>query len=97
MEWRNLIVGARSLHNITGAYVNVVNSITTFVEPTTPTNIITHENILTQYSIKQGLQIFWKKGKAAVQKYPQKFHNRIVFEPKKPCNITYEQRKKSLE
>ena len=51
----NTIVGYHALHNVANAYVNVVNAITTFVEPTPPTNITTNETILTQYIIKQGL------------------------------------------
>ena len=47
--WINLIVGAWSLHNILKAYVN---AITNFVEPNPPTNIVTNDTILTQYSIK---------------------------------------------
>ena len=31
MGWSNLIVGARDLHNIIVAYVNVINSITNFL------------------------------------------------------------------
>ena len=68
MVWINLIVGAHDLHNITMEYVNVVNSIATFVEPTPSTNIITNETILTQYNIKHGIQIFGQKGNSAVQK-----------------------------
>ena len=54
MGRNNLIFGSHALHNIAKAYVNVINYITTFVEPNLPTNIITNETILTQYSIKQG-------------------------------------------
>ena len=55
MVWSSLIVGARDLHNIAKAYVNVINAIATFVEPTPPTNMTTNETILNQYSINQGL------------------------------------------
>ena len=48
MGWINLIVGSRDLHNITKPYVNVVNAITNFIEPTTPNNIITNNIILNQ-------------------------------------------------
>ena len=48
--WSNLIFGARALHNVAMAYVNVINVIDTFVGPNLSTNIITNENILTQYS-----------------------------------------------
>ena len=68
MVWNNLIVGYHALHSVLIAYVNVVNAIVTFAEPTPPTNIITNETILTQYIIKQGLKFFGKKGEAAVRK-----------------------------
>ena len=68
MGWSNLIVGYRAHHNVSMSYVNVANAITTSVEPTPPTNIITNETIRTQYSIKKGIQIFRQKGEAAVQK-----------------------------
>ena len=60
------------------------------------TNIITNETILTQYSIKKGLKVFVKKGEAAVQKELQQFHDRRVVEPKKPQDLSYEQRRRSL-
>ena len=63
MGWINLIIGARALHNIAKAYVKVFNVIDAFVEPNSPTNIITNETILTQYSIKQGLKNFDKKAR----------------------------------
>ena len=62
-EWRNLIACVHALHNTPMVYVNVINAITTFVEPTPPTNIITNLTILNQYIIKKGLQIFGKKVK----------------------------------
>ena len=68
MGWINLIVGAHALHNFAKAYANVINDTTTFVEPNPPTNIITNESFLTQYSIKQGLKVFAQKGEASVQK-----------------------------
>ena len=68
MGWSNLILGVRDLHNVIMAYVNAINFITTIVETTPPSNIITNETILTQYSIKQLIQIFGKKVKASVQK-----------------------------
>ena len=68
MGWNNLIVGSNEIHGVAKAYVNVVNAITSFVKPTPPTNIITNETILNQYSIKQGIKVFGKKGEAAVQK-----------------------------
>ena len=68
MGWSNLILGVRDLHNVIMAYVNAFNFITTIVETTPPINIITNETILTQYSIKQLIQIFGKKVEASVQK-----------------------------
>ena len=94
--WSNLIVGARALYNVAKAYVNVLNDIATFVEPTPPTNIILNETILTQCSINQGIQILVQKGEAAVRKWLQSFHDHRFFEPKKPRDITYEQQKKRL-
>ena len=67
MSWINLIVNSHALHNVAGAYLNTVNDIATFVETTPQTNIITHEIILTQYIIKQGIKVF-EKGKSEVQK-----------------------------
>ena len=58
MGWNNIIVGSNELHSATKAYINVVNAINYFVKPTTPTNIITNETILTQYIINQGLRVF---------------------------------------
>ena len=63
MGWNNLIVGSNEIHNISKAYVNVVNDISTSVKPTPPTNTITNENVLTQYSTNQGLKIFEKKAR----------------------------------
>ena len=68
MGWNNLIVGSNEIHSVAKAYFNVVNSINYFVKPTPPTNTITKEIILTQYIIKQGLKVFGKKVKAALQK-----------------------------
>ena len=52
MDWGNLIVGSCALHNITKAYVKFENAIVTFVDTTSPINIITNETILTYYNIK---------------------------------------------
>ena len=65
MRWRNLIVGARVLHYSSKAYINFFNANTNFVGTTPTTNIINNHIILTQYSIKQVLQVF-KKSKAAI-------------------------------
>ena len=96
MGWSNLVDGARDLHNVVMSHVNVVNAIDTFVGPTPPTNIIKNETILNQYSIKQGLQIFWQKGEVAVQKELQQFHDSRFVNPNKPRNLTYEQLGNSL-
>ena len=48
MGWSNLIVGFYAIHNVAKDYVNVLNDIVTFVEPTRPTNIITNDIILIQ-------------------------------------------------
>ena len=61
MGRNNLTVGSHDHHSVVKYYANDVNNIANFVEPTTPTNIITNNTILNQYSIKQGLNIFGKK------------------------------------
>ena len=66
MGRNNLIVGARTLHNVTKAYVKTTTTITNFVKPNTPTNMLKNETILTQYYIKHGLHVFGKKGEATV-------------------------------
>ena len=96
MVWKNLIVGFNELHSVAKAYVNIVNAIPTFVKPTPPTNIVTNETILTQYITKQGLKVFGKKGEAAVKKELQQFHDLRVVAPKKPQDLSYEQRRRSL-
>ena len=58
MEWNNLIFGSNELHSIERAYVNVVNAISFLFKTTPPTNIITNNTILTQYSIKHGIKLF---------------------------------------
>ena len=50
------------------SYINIVNDISTFVEPNPLTNIITNKTIIPQYSIKQGIKVFGKKREAAVWK-----------------------------
>ena len=57
MGWSYLIVGSHAFHSVAKSYVNVVNAIATFAEPTPLTNIITNEIIMNQYSIKQGLKV----------------------------------------
>ena len=52
--------------------------ITYLVKPIPPTNIITNETILTQYSIKKGLKVFGNKGESEVRKELQHFHDRRV-------------------
>ena len=68
MGWNNLIVGSNKIHSLAKAYINVVNAINYFVKPTPPTNIITNETILTQYSITQVIKVFVSKGEAAQKK-----------------------------
>ena len=68
MGWNNLIIGSNEINSVAKSYVNVINAITYFVKPTPPTNIITNEIILNQYSIKHGIKVFGKKVKAEVQK-----------------------------
>ena len=96
MGWNNLIVGSNELHSVTKAYINVVNDITYFVKPTPPTNIITNDTILNQYSIKQVLKVFGKKLEAAVRKELHQFHCHWFFEPKKTQDLSYEHRRRSL-
>ena len=68
MVWNNLIVGSNELHSVAKSYIYVVNAIDYFAKPTPPTNIITNETILTQYSINQGLKVFGDEGEDAVCK-----------------------------
>ena len=81
MGWNNLIIGSNEIHSVSKAYVDVVNAIDTFFKTTPPTNIITNETILMQYSIKHGLKVFGKKGEAELRKEPQKFHDHRVVGP----------------
>ena len=89
MGWNNLIVGSNEIHSVAKAYVNVVYAIPYFVKQTPPTNIITNDTILNQYSIKQGLKVFGKKGEAAVRKELQQFHDCRVVKPKKSQDLKY--------
>ena len=66
MGWNNLIVSSNEIHSVAKAYINFVNAMTSFVKPAPPTNIVTNETILIQYSIKQGLKVFGKKGESTV-------------------------------
>ena len=59
MGSKNLVDGSNAFHNVAKAYVNVVNDVATFLSPLHQTNTIKNEIILTQYSIKQGLKLFW--------------------------------------
>ena len=94
MVWNNFIVGSNKLQSVAKAYVNIVNYIAILVKPTPPTIIITSDTVLMQYIIKQGLKIFGKKGKNAVQKELQQFHDFRVVKPKKPQDLSYEHLKK---
>ena len=68
MGWINLIVGSNELHSVAKSYIKAVNAIASFVKPTSPTNIITNETILTQYIVKQVIKFFGNKCEAAVWK-----------------------------
>ena len=68
MRWSNIIVGYNELHSVAKSYVSVSNTIAYFVKIQPPTNIITNDTILTQYSIKKGLKVFGNKFEAAVRK-----------------------------
>ena len=74
MGWKNIIFGPNELHSTAKFYVNVVNAIAYFVKPNPPTETITNETILAQYSIKQGLKVFGYKSQASVRKELQKFY-----------------------
>ena len=89
MVWNNLIFGSDELHSVAKAYINVVNAITSFVKPTPPNSIITNETILNQYSIKQGLKVFEKKGEAEVRKEVQQFHDWWCWFYKRSNSINY--------
>ena len=51
------MVASNEIHSVAKAYINAVNDIEKHFKPTPPTNIITNETTLTQYIIKQGLDI----------------------------------------
>ena len=84
MECNNITVGSNELKSVAKAYVNIVNAIDTFFKPTPPTNIITNETILTQYSIKKGLNVFSKKGKASVRRELHQFIGHRVLNLRNP-------------
>ena len=96
MGWNNIIVGSNEIHSVAKYYINVVNVIYSFVKPTPPTNILTNKTILKKYSINKGLKVYGKKGKAAVRKQLQQFHDHRVDEPKKSQDLSYEQQRRSL-
>ena len=89
MGFNNLIVGYHDLQNVAKDYVNVVNYIAIFVEPTSQTNIIKNKTILKQYSIKHGIKDFGKKGEAEVQKELHKLHELRVVDPKNLQELRY--------
>ena len=62
MGWNHLIFVSNELHSVAKSYFNIVSTISTFVKPTTPTNIITNDTILTKYSSNQGIKVFGKQG-----------------------------------
>ena len=94
---RNIfIVGYNELRSVVKHYVNAVNAISTLFKTAPPTNIITNNNTLTQYRIKQGIKVFGKKGEDELIKELHNFHYRRVVEPKKPQDLSYEQKIRSL-
>ena len=96
MVCNNLIVGSHALHNVTKATVNILNDISTFVDPNTPTNIITNDTILNQYIIKQGLNVFGKKGEATVKKICRSFMTEQFVDQKKYQYLRCEQQRNIL-
>ena len=96
MGWKKIIVGSNELHRVAKSYVKVADDISNFFRSTPPTNTINNDTILTQCSIKQGLKVFDKKGKAALRKELQKFHDCRVVKPNKPQDLSYDQRRRSL-
>ena len=96
MVRNNLFFGSNELHSVAKAYINIVNDISSFVKPTPPANIITNETILQQYSIKQGLNFFGNKDEAEVRKELHEFYDSRVVESKKPQELSYEQRRRSI-
>ena len=57
---------------------------------------IVHNTVLSQYTLKKGLQVFGKAGAAAVTKELQQLHDRGVLAPKLLMELTKEQRTRSL-
>eukprot|EP00957_Ditylum_brightwellii_P011334 857140-Ditylum_brightwellii.AAC.1 len=57
---------------------------------------VTH-SIMTQYHVSKGLKIFGKEGTEAVINELQQLHDRMVMSPKKPENVTKQERKESLQ
>ena len=96
MGWNNLITEPNELHSVVKAYINFDNSMKYFVKPTPPTNIITKNTILTQYSIKQGFKVFGDKCESEVRKELQQFQDHRFVEPTKPQDLSYEERISSL-
>ena len=68
MGWNNLIFGSQALHSVAKSYSRVANYITTFLEPSPPTIVITNQTILNQYSIKQVLKVLRKKSRVEYKK-----------------------------
>ena len=62
MGWSIVMVGAQALQSTFESYMNVINAITYFNEPTMALIVIANKNILSQYSINQGIEIFGKYG-----------------------------------
>ena len=62
MGWSIVMVGAQALQSTFESYMNVINAITYFNEPTMALIVIANKTILSQYSINQGIEIFGKYG-----------------------------------
>jgi len=56
-----------------------------------------HGTILTQYSVKKGLEIFGEIGEEALTQELKQVHDMDVFNQKDPCKMTCEEKKQALE
>ena len=76
-------------------YVHAMHAINEYNSPSNDPNIV-HKTLLSQYTLKKGLQVFGKAGAAAVTKELQQLHDRGVLAPKLFMELTKEQRARSL-
>jgi len=53
--------------------------------------------ILTQYLVKKGLKVFGELGEEALSQELKQVHDMNVFNPKNPCKMTHEEKKRALE